>query len=515
MDKRQSGILLHITSLPSKYGIGDMGSFAYAFVDFLAVAQQKYWQILPINPTDGINGNSPYSCSCVFAGNPLLISPEMMVIEGFLSASDIRPPASFEGGVVDYPKVRAFKERIFKRAFGRFQKNPARPIIQSRGGAQGTVVEDFDHFIKAQKDWLNDFALFTVIKSVYGGRCWNEWPSSLKNRKPDALERFARKHTADIERVKFIQYLFFRQWHKLKAYAGLKHIAMIGDIPIYVNYDSIDVWRHPSFFKLDDEGRLKFISGCPPDYFSRTGQRWGNPVYDWANLKRTGYAWWIARIMHALQIFDYLRIDHFRGFAAFWQIPAHEKLAVFGRWAKGPGAHFFRVLGRRFKSLPIIAEDLGEITPDVVDLMKKFGFPGMRVLLFAFGGDPYTNPHVPANYPANCVAYTGTHDNNTIQGWYYKEAKPHERVNIAMVLQKKVVLRDLHWIMIEVLMRSRADTVIIPMADFLGLGEEGRMNTPATKAHNWQWRLRANALTPLLSQKIARMMKKTGRARYE
>ena len=497
MDKRQSGILLHITSLPSKYGIGDMGSFAYAFVDFLASCRQKYWQILPINPTDGINGNSPYSCSCAFAGNPLLISPEMMVIEGFLAASDLRVPASLGEGPVDYARVRAFKERIFKRAFLRFQKNTDRA--------------DFDCFVKDQKDWLEDFALFTVIKSAYGGRCWNEWPRLLKNRQPKALKNFTRKNVKDIERVQFIQYLFFRQWHKLKSYTEAKNIAIIGDIPIYVNYDSVDVWCHPSFFKVDGEGRLKFISGCPPDYFSRTGQRWGNPVYDWANLKKAKYAWWIERTGKALEMFDYLRIDHFRGFAGFWQIPAHEKLAVFGRWAKGPGAYFFKALERRFNSLPIIAEDLGEITPDVVDLMKKFGFPGMRVLLFAFGGDPQTNPHVPANYPASCVAYTGTHDNNTIQGWYYKEAKPHERANIARVLQKKVFPANLHWIMIEVLMRSKADTVIVPMADFLGLGEEGRMNTPATKVHNWQWRLKANALTPPLSQKITRLMKKTGR----
>jgi len=501
MDKRQSGILLHITALPSKYGIGDMGSFAYAFVDFAASCHQKYWQILPINPTDGINGNSPYSCSCAFAGNPLFISPEMMVIEGFLLPSEIRAPLVLGEGIVDYPKVRAFKEKIFKRAFVRFQKRADR--------------SDFDLFVKEQKSWLEDFALFSVIKAAYGGRCWNEWPASLKKRQPEALKEFARKNAADIEQVKFIQYLFYRQWRKLKRYANNKGLAIIGDIPIYVNFDSVEAWRYPSFFKIDGEGNLKFISGCPPDYFSRTGQRWGNPVYDWANLKKAKYSWWIARIAHALQMFDHLRIDHFRGFAAFWQIPAHEKLAVFGRWTQGPGAGFFKTLARKFDHLPIIAEDLGEITPDVVDLMKKFGFPGMRVLLFAFSGEVHTNPHVPTNYPAHCVAYTGTHDNNTIQGWFNREAKPHERANIAMVLQKKVVPVNLHWTMIEVLMRSRAETVIVPMADFLGLGEEGRMNTPATKVHNWQWRMPSNALTPQLSQKIVRLLKKTDRFNNE
>ena len=335
---------------------------------------------------------------------------------------------------------------------------------------------------------------------------------SLKTRQPQALEGFSVKHSPALERVKFIQYLFFRQWHKLKNYANSKNVAIIGDIPIYVNYDSVDVWRHPSFFKIDAQGHLQFISGCPPDYFSRTGQRWGNPVYNWANLKKAKYSWWVERIAHDLELFDFLRIDHFRGFSGFWQIPAHEKLAVFGRWIKGPGASFFKLLAKYFKRLPIIAEDLGEITPDVVGLMKKFGFPGMRVLLFAFDGDINSNPHVPANYPAHCVAYTGTHDNNTIQGWYHQEAKPHEKANIARVLRMKFSHRNLHWTMIEVLMWSRAETVIIPMPDFLGLREEGRMNTPATKVNNWQWRLKPRAMTLRLSRKIARITKKTNRS---
>jgi len=325
------------------------------------------------------------------------------------------------------------------------------------------------------------------------------------------LEELARRNASALERTRFIQYLFFRQWRKLKAYANSKNVAIIVDIPIYVNYDSVEVWRYPSFFKVDREGELMFISGCPPDYFSRTGQRWGNPVYSWEHLKKAKYSWWIDRIAHNLQMFDYLRIDHFRGFAGFWQIPAHEKLAVFGRWVKGPGASFFKMLAKHFKHLPIIAEDLGEITPDVIALMKQFDFPGMRVLLFAFNGDINNNPHVPANYPAYCVAYTGTHDNNTIQGWYHQEAKPHEKANVAQVLRTKFKPRTLHWTMIEVLMKSRAETVIIPMPDFLGLRTEGRMNTPATKVNNWQWRLKANALTRQLSQKINRITKKTGR----
>ena len=498
MHNRHSGILLHISSLPSKYGIGDMGPSAYAFLDFAALSQQRYWQVLPINPTDGINGNSPYSCSSAFAGNPLLISPDMMVMEGFLKASEVKISVPSTEDQVNYSVVTVFKEKIFKTAFKKFQKRT------DRG--------DFDRFVKAQQYWLEDFALFTVIKSVHGGRGWNEWPKPLKVRQPQALEEFASKYSLEVEQVKFIQYLFFHQWHQLKAYANDKNVAIIGDIPIYVNYDSVEVWRHPSYFKLDNEGHLKFISGCPPDYFSRTGQRWGNPVYNWAQLKKVKYSWWVARIAHDLEMFDFLRIDHFRGFAGFWQIPAHEKLAVFGRWVKGPGSSFFKVLARRFKRLPIIAEDLGEITPDVIELMKKFGFPGMRVLLFAFSGDINSNPHVPANYPTHCVAYTGTHDNNTIQGWYHQEAKAHEKANLSHVLQTKFTPRNLHWAMIEVLMRSCAQTVIIPMADFLGLKEEGRMNTPATKVNNWKWRLKANALTHQLAHKIARMTKTTNRS---
>jgi len=487
---------LHISSLPSKCGIGDMGPYAYAFVDFLAASGQKYWQILPLNPTDGINGNSPYSCSSAFAGNPLLISPEMMVIDGFLKASQLHPPLSPSETKVDYAAVGAFKEKIFLTAYRNFKKTH-RP-------------NDYELFVKEQQYWLDDFALFTVIKACQSGRSWNEWPKPLKTRQPAALEEFQRRHSADLERVKFIQYLFFRQWQKLKAYANGKNIAVIGDIPIYVNYDSVEVWRHPSYFKLDREGEMKFISGCPPDYFSRTGQRWGNPVYNWAQLKRIKYSWWTERIAHNLQMFDQLRIDHFRGFAGFWQIPAHEKLAVFGRWVKGPGASFFKVLARRFKPLPIIAEDLGEITPDVIELMKKFGFPGMRVLMFAFNGDT-ANPHLPSNYPVNSVAYTGTHDNNTIQGWYRQEAKAHEKANITHVLPVKFTMGNLHWAMIETLMRSRAATVIIPLPDCLGLRTEGRMNTPATKVNNWQWRMKASALTPALNRKIGRLTKKTER----
>ncbi len=497
MDKRASGILLHISSLPSSYGIGDLGPFAYAFIDFLRKSKQSYWQILPINPTDGINGHSPYSCFSAFAGNPLFISPDLMVMDGFLSAADMPPRIKAGEDAVDYATAALLKEKIFDKAYARFVKQQ--------------VPADYQAFLDDNAYWLHDFALFMVIKASFKGACWHDWPMPLKQRKAAALKQYYVKHRYAVERIKFIQFLFFRQWARLKKYANAQGIGIIGDIPIYVNYDSVEVWCYPQFFKLDADGALKFVSGCPPDYFAKTGQRWGNPVYDWAALKKSKYSWWVRRVAHDLSLFDYLRVDHFRGFLSFWQIPAHEKLAVFGRWVKGPGVGFFNVLSRRIKPLPIVAEDLGEITPDVPALMKRFNIPGMRVLLFAFGGDLKTNPHVPANYPKHAVVYTGTHDNNTIQGWYAREANAHEKAHVKALLKSAVQLRQLHWQMIKALMQSRADTVIISMADILGLKEDGRMNTPATKNNNWKWRLPMEALTAALARQLSSIVISTRR----
>ncbi len=497
MNKRASGILLHITSLPSPYGIGDLGPHAYAMADCLRSWGQKYWQILPINPTDGINGHSPYSCFSAFAGNPLLVSPQLMVIDDLLTPREVLSGPSFKNDAVDHARVEEFKERLFDKAFARWH----------RSKDQG----DYSEFYNMHRSWLDDYACFTVAKKIFKGKSWNEWPIGLRHRNFKALVKFTREHSRDIERAKFIQYVFFGQWRRFKQYANSRGLQIIGDIPIYVNYDSVEVWCHPKFFKLDDAGRMKFVSGCPPDYFSKTGQRWGNPVYDWAALKKDKYRWWADRIEHNLKLFDHLRIDHFRGFLSFWQIPAHEKFAVFGRWVKGPGEDFFKVLRSRFDALPIIAEDLGEITPDVPALMRKFKFPGMRVLLFGFGGDAKTNPHAPANYPVHSVVYTGTHDNNTVQGWFRQEASPQERANLARVLGKKPVARDLHWMMIAALMKSRANMVIVAAADMMGLGAEARMNTPATKAHNWKWRLLPGVLGTASGRKLLQLTKGSGR----
>lgn len=485
---RRSGILLHISSLPSAYGIGDLGPHAYAFIDFLKKSGQSFWQILPIHPTDGINGHSPYSCFSAFAGNPLFISPDLMVMDGFIKAADLKGIPRFSKISVDYPQAAAFKEKLFETAFKTHQLKGANEAYQA--------------FVEDQRAWLDDYAFFIVAKEHFKGACWQEWPALLKNRQAKAMADFRKEHAVKIERVKFIQFLFFSQWKRLRHYASVKGIAIIGDIPIYVNYDSADVWCNRRFFKLDLKGHLKFVSGCPPDYFSRTGQRWGNPVYDWDALKKAKYSWWVERIAHNLWLFDHLRIDHFRGFSSFWQIPAHEKLAVFGQWIKGPGEAFFKALSKQFKRLPLIAEDLGEASDDVVRLMSRFDFPGMRVLLFAFGGDPEHNPHVPANYPVNCVAYTGTHDNNTVQGWYFQESKEYERANIRRVLGVKPDPRQLHWQMIEVLFRSKAQRVIVPLVDILGLGADARMNTPATKADNWKWRFQKNDLKADVAAKL-------------
>ncbi len=497
MKTRASGVLLHISSLPSSYGIGDFGPHAYAFVDFLKKSGQSYWQILPTNPTDGINGHSPYSCYSAFAGNTLFISPDLLVIEGLIRPSDLRNLPAFDKIEVDYAKASAFKQKLFDLAFKKFGDE------SYKGG--------YELFVSQQKDWLEDYAVFIVAKSLFGGECWDQWPKGLKDRNPKALTEFKKKNAKKIDQVKFIQYLFFRQWNKLKLYANSQGISIIGDIPIYVNFDSVDVWCHREFFKLDKEGRLRFVSGCPPDYFSKTGQRWGNPVYDWANLKKAKYSWWVKRIAHNLFLFDYLRIDHFRGLCSFWQIPAHEKLAVFGQWVKGPGENFFKILLKHFPTLPLIAEDLGESSQDMVSLMNKFQFPGMRVLLFAFSGDIQRNPHVPANYPANCVAYSGTHDNNTVQGWYHQESKEHERANVKIVLGLKSNPRQLHWQMIEVLMKSKSNTVIIPLVDVLGLGAQARMNIPATKVNNWKWRLEGKVLSSSLAGKLFKITRSSKR----
>lgn len=499
MDSRGSGILLHITSLPSSYGIGDLGQAAYTFVDFLGETGQSYWQILPLNLTCIHYGNSPYSSYSAFAGNPLLVSPEQMVEEGFLLQSDIVNHPTFPAKKVNYQKVTGYKYKILSIAYERskatLQKDP-----------------EFQRFCRENSSWLDDYVLFMALKEYFQGVEWCNWPDGLRDRRAGVINEWQHKLKESVVRLRFFQYLFFRQWYTLKEYCSKRNIQIIGDVPIYVNYDSSDVWAHQEIFKLDENRRPLFVTGVPPDYFSSTGQLWGHPVYDWNVLKDNRYVWWIKRIEHNVKLFHLFRLDHFRGFVGYWEIPAHEKNAINGKWEKSPAKDFFRTLLKHFPFLPIIAEDLGVITPDVRDITNLFGFPGMRVLLFAFGEDVSTNPYAPHNYIRNCVAYTGTHDNNTIKGWFHREADAECKKRLSLYVGHNVSENSVHWELIRLAMGSVADLVIIPMQDFLGLGEAARMNLPSSPKGNWEWRFTKEKITPSLLKKLAEITRIYGRA---
>ena len=495
--QRGSGILLHVTSLPSEYGIGDLGPQAHRWVDLLQQAKQTYWQILPLNPTDSVNHHSPYSCISAFAGNPLLISPEQLVDAGFLTREDIQRTPEFSAEHVDYSQVISFKKKILAAAYRRFKK------VKDKA--------DYEQFCAANDYWLNDFALFVVLKDHYKGRVWSAWPQKMRDRDPAALEETNKKFFQKIHEVKFYQYLFSKQWGALKKSAEQKGIKIIGDIPIYVNYDSSDTWTHRDLFKLDAAGNLLFVGGVPPDYFSKTGQRWGNPIYRWDRLKETDYAWWVKRLAHNIGMFDYVRIDHFRGFLQYWEIPADEKTAVNGRWVDGPRDDFFTALLKYFPQIPVIAEDMGIITPDVTELMERFGFPGMKVLLFAFVDDMQKNPYLPHNYKNNFLVYTGTHDNNTAAGWFEEDARSQEKANLAQYSGHEISPATVAGDLVALAMRSVADVAMIPLQDILGLGKEARMNTPGTLKGNWQWRLASEVFVFKVMKNILELTESTDR----
>ena len=498
MRRRGSGILLHIISLPSVYGIGDLGPEAYRFADFLAETKQSFWQILPLNPTDPAHGNSPYHSISAFASNPLLISPELMVRDGLLTTSDVETVPDYPARRVDYPAVIAFKERLFHLAYERF--------TNERG------THEYERFCSENSPWLDDFALFVALKTHFQGKLWAEWPQEVRGRQPEALEVLKNQLYDRVEMQKFLQYVFFQQWNSLRSYCNQRGIQIFGDIPIYVEHDGVDVWTNPELFKLDNGKKPQVVAGVPPDYFSETGQRWGNPIYRWDVLKDTGYAWWIRRLQHNIKLFDLIRIDHFRGFVGYWEVPAGEANAINGRWVEAPAEDFLNALLRRFPQLPIIAEDLGVITPDVREVMHRFELPGMKVLLFAFGEDLPTNPYIPHNLPRNCVLYTGTHDNNTTRGWFEREATPEIKERLFRYLGREVPAEHIHWELIRLAMMSVANMVIVPMQDILGLGEEARMNRPATSQGNWQWQLLPEQLTPLLAERLLEMTELYGRA---
>lgn len=473
---RSSGILLHPTSLPGPWGIGDLGPAAYQFVDFLNAAGQSLWQILPLGPTG--YGDSPYQCFSAVAGNPLLVSLDALVERGLLTPNDLAAAGrSFSPDSVDYGAVIDFKLPLLRLSYERL------------GGAPTTAAA-FEQFKAASAAWLDDYALFMTLKDVHGGAAWSSWEPELRSRQPAALARARAEHAAAIEVHRFLQFLFFAQWAPLKAYANAHGVRIIGDAPIFVAYDSADVWANPELFFLDAEGRPTVVAGVPPDYFSATGQLWGNPLYRWDAMAKDGYAWWVARLRAAFSQVDILRLDHFRGFAAYWEVPASETTAMNGRWVKGPGADLFSRLEQALGSLPLIAEDLGLITPDVDTLRLQFDLPGMKVLQFAFDGDP-GNVYLPHAHVANCVIYTGTHDNNTTLGWFM-ELDEAQREIIRAYLGRDC--GDIAWDLLRTAMQSVADMAVVPFQDVLRLGADARMNTPGLLGQNWAWRFRAEAM---------------------
>ena len=496
MKKRASGILLHITSLPSSYGIGDLGPSAYHFADILEQAGQHYWQILPLNPIDEGNGYSPYSSLSAFAGNPLLISPDILYKDGYVTADDLQNKYYFRDSIVDYILVKAFKDYLFDIAFKNFKQNltPNKKL-------------SYERFCNESSYWLDDYALFVAIKQQFEGKSWKEWPDNLRKREPHAMDIARLELQESIDREKFLQFIFFEQWFALKRYCQLKNIAFIGDMPFYVSYDSSDVWSFSHYFKLDHQGHPTTVSGVPPDYFSKTGQLWGTPIFKWDLLKENDYDWWIHRVSHSLLMFDMIRLDHFRAFSAYWEVPAHHTTAIDGAWAKGPGKAFFTKLQNKFPELPIIAEDLGTIDDDVRDLISTFEMPGMKVLLFAFGPEMANNPYILHNHVHNCVVYTGTHDNNTVKGWYINEANDEDRIQIAAYLQKEINEYNVHEAFLTMAFMSVANLVIFPIQDALGLGQESRMNVPSVAQGNWIWRVLPDQINPQLAKKIFNQMK--------
>lgn len=496
MNIRAAGILMHISSLPSEFGIGDLGPAAYRFADFLKESGQTYWQIIPLTPSHPRH-YSPYHSSSAFAGNYLLISPEDLVDRGLLDPSDIVPKDHFPEDKVDYPAVMRFKTELLDRAHKNFRNGP--------------IPNEYTLFCHNHREWLDDYCLFIALQSAFEGKSWDLWPRNIRDREPQALKEAAEKYEDAINREKFIQHIFYDQWFKLKNRLKGLGLQIIGDLPVYVDHNSADVWTHPESFKLDKDKRPYVVAGVPPDYFSATGQLWGHPIYDWDALKEQGYAWWLDRMEHNLDLYDIVRIDHFRGFVGYWETPAGERTALNGRWREGPAADLLRTLYKRFPNLPVIAEDLGVITPDVREVMARYGLPGMKVLMFAFGEDLPTNDYAPHNIVRNSLVYTGTHDNNTVRGWFEREATEIERQNLCKYLNRELSANQVPWEMIRLAMTSVANTSIIQMQDYLGLGERARMNLPSRKEENWEWRLQGTPFTSELASRIHELTSISGR----
>ncbi|MDP8921653.1 MAG: 4-alpha-glucanotransferase [Chloroflexota bacterium] len=497
--ERAAGILLHPTSLPGPHGVGDLGTAAYRFVDFLTAGRQTLWQIMPLGPV-GL-GNSPYASSSAFAGSPLLIALEELARCGWLDEDDLRGP-DFPPNRVDYEGAGQFKREKLGVAFERFRE-------RASDDARAALAE----FRERERGWLDDYVLFAALKERRDGAWW-EWPAELALREPAALDRARRDLSDSVAFQEFVQWVFWSQWGRLRRYANERDIRIVGDIPIFVAQDSADVWAHRSNFHLDEQGQPTVVAGVPPDYFSPTGQRWGNPLYEWDRLAETGYAWWIDRFRATLELVDLIRIDHFRGFQAYWAVPAEEETALNGRWMPGPGQKFFAAVRHALGELPIVVEDLGDITPDVIRLREALGFPGMKVLQFAFGEEAQRevptgeNPYLPHNYEENCVVYSGTHDNDTTVGWYASRDEP-ERHAVRRYLGRNG--DDIAWDFIRLALSSVARYAIVPLQDVLGLGSEARMNVPGQPADNWTWRYREDQIARWHPEALADMTATYGR----
>ena len=503
---RASGVLLHPTSLPGPFGIGDLGPEAYKFIEFLADAGQSLWQVLPLGPTG--YGDSPYACYSAFAGNTLLISPEQLVTDGLLDSSDLPAPL-IDSDRIDFGTAQSIKDDLLRRAYQRFTKTKETKLRSA-----------FEAFAQRQSHWLEDYSLFRAVKDARGGVAWNEWESSLVRRTPTALEHAREQLRDEVEAHMFYQFLFFRQWMALKRYANERGIGVVGDLPIFVAPDSADVWTNPDQFQLDENGIPTVVAGVPPDYFSKTGQLWGNPLYNWDHMLADGFKWWIERVRSSLNVLDIARIDHFRGFAACWEIPGGDKTAERGQWVAAPGRELFTAIRNALGEIPIIAEDLGVITPDVVALREEFGFPGMCILQFGFGGDT-TNTDLPHNYVRNVAAYTGTHDNDTTVGWFKSVAGEGSTRTAEQITREHDFClnylntdgHEIHWDFIRGVWASVANTAIVPLQDLLGLGTEARMNLPNSTSGNWSWRYQSGVLTPQIRERLKKLTRLYGRSR--
>ena len=494
---RAAGVLLHPTSFPGRFGIGDMGRHAYRFIDFLVGSGLSLWQVLPLGPTG--YGDSPYQSFSTFAGNPLLISPDQLVEDGFLPEEAVEDVPRFPDSRVDYGWVIDYKNGLLQQAFAHFRR---------AGSAQ--QKEAFERFCAEQAAWLDDFALFMAVKNhhvEHEGGVWNTWPEEIARRTPQGMRKWAERLQEEVQYHKFLQHLFLEQWLALKRYANERGVRIIGDVPIFVAFDSADVWANPELYFLGEDGSPSVVAGVPPDYFSETGQRWGNPLYRWDRMAENNYEWWTRRVEGTLTLVDIIRIDHFRGFEAYWEIPATEETAVVGQWVEGPGAAVFEAIRERLGELPIIAEDLGVITLEVEQLRDRFDYPGMKILQFAFSGERNSN-FLPHNFVRNCVVYTGTHDNETTWGWYRnvdEQARDHLRRYTGRSGD------DVAWDMIRLALASVADMAVIPLQDYMDLGNEARMNFPSTESGNWQWRYTENMLSGVIAYRLRDMVELYGR----